>query len=124
MQEATPTRRAAGPSRGDSVSRAQGLLTGIWILGGKSIRRELESWRRCNLCLRNLSKQREEKRCSGFFLPPAQSPRSVPPNLIRNQMGKGTWGIFPQQPPLCTEQSRIRVGDRSAGEETSREAQG
>lgn len=97
--------------QGGSVSRAQVLLVGICILGGKLTWQELQSQRRCNLCPRNLSKQREEEKYSGFLLAPAPTPKasaSHGPNLIRNKMSKWICDPYPAQasPVSKTEQGK------------------
>lgn len=61
---------------GGQCQQSSGLLLGIWTLWGKPSGGG-GVMRSCALCLSNFSKQREEMKYSGFFLPPAQSPRPV-----------------------------------------------
>ena len=74
------------------------------------------------LLLRSHSRQSEEEKYSGFFLSPALAPKaSVPhcPNILRNHMGKGIWEIYLTGASPVLQNSRVRVGDRSKGQEAS-----
>lgn len=83
---------------------------------------------RCDLCLRNHSKQREKKKILwplSFSCPAPKANASHCPIVIGNQMGKEIWDIYPAgtSPVYKTEQVKEDGrGNRLKGHEASRQA--